>query len=108
MEPITTTAIAYGAWELIGKPFAEKARDFYSEKVLEFVPKLWDKFTSLNDDEQEIIEAVIVEMPEEIRKDEVKFQEYLINNLKIDNQQRVVHAKTYIENFHNHGTTNIN
>lgn len=106
MEPITTTALAVGAWEIIGKPFAVKAREYYSEKVLDKLPELLKKFKPLPQDEQKTIEAVIVEMPEEERKDEEKFKQHINNSLKIKDG-RIIHAKNYIENFHNSGTTYI-
>ena len=109
MEPVTTTVLAVSAWELIGKPFTEKTRDYYSEKVLDYVPKLWDKFTSFKDDDKKAIEAVIIDMPNEVRKDEAKFKEYIVENLIINNQQRVIHTKTNFEHYHNNnGITNFN
>jgi hypothetical protein len=97
MELLTTT-IALSAWEFIGKPFADKARDYYTEKILESIPKLWNKLTSLNDNEKKVIKTVIDEIPEEARKNEEEFKKYIVENIKIDNQNRVIHAKTYIEN----------
>ena len=90
----------------MGKPFAEKAREYYSEKVLEKLPDFWKKFKPLTQDEQKTIEAVIVEMPEEERKDEEKFKQHISNSLKIKDH-RIINAKTYIEHFHNSGTTYI-
>jgi hypothetical protein len=107
MELLTTTTIALSAWEFIGKPFADKARDYYTEKILESLPKLWNKLTSLNDDEKKVIKTVIDEIPEEARKSEAEFKKYIVENIKIDNQNRVIHAKTYIENYYNHGVTNF-
>jgi len=102
---VITTAIAVSAWELIGKPFAEKARDYYSEKVLDSIPNLWDKFTSLNDNDKKAIEAVIIDMPEDVRKDKEKFKEHIVKSLTINNQQRIVQSKTYIETLNNPGGT---
>jgi hypothetical protein len=96
MEPLTTT-IALGAWEFIGKPFAEKARDYCIENILESLPKLWNQLTSLNDDDKEVIKTVIGEIPENIRKNEAEFKKYIVENIKIDNQNRVIYANTYIE-----------
>lgn len=104
MEPITTTALAVGAWEIIGKPFAEQAREYYSKKVLDGLPELLKRFKPLTKNEQKTIEEVIVEMPEEERKDEEKFKQH-INNSLIIKDGRIIHAKNYIENFHNYGTT---
>ncbi len=107
MEPITTTALALAAWEIIGRPFAEKARDYYSEKALESIPKLWENFSSFNDKDKDIIEAVIIDIPEGTRQDKEKFMEYVTNNIQINKQHRVIYTKTYIENFHTSGTTNF-
>ncbi len=85
MEPVTTVALALGAWEIIGKPFAEKAREYYSEKVLESLPKLWEKYTYLPDSDKKEIEAVIIEIPEDIRKNEKEFKKYIENKINIVN-----------------------
>lgn len=105
--PITTTALALSAWELIGKPFVEKARDFYSEKALESLSALWEKFTSLTNEDKKALEAVIVDMPEEVRKDETKFQKYIIENITINNQQRSIHTEKYYENITVNGSANF-
>lgn len=102
MEPITTAAIVISAWEIIGKPFAEKTRDYYSEKILDKLPELWHKFPSVSKDEQEVIKEVILEIPDEQRKDEISFKKHLNNNLKIKNS-RFIKAKIYNETIVNSG-----
>lgn len=104
MDSISITAIAMAAWEILGKPFAEQAREYYAEKVLDNLPELWKKFKPLSEDEKKTIEAVIVDMPEDERKDEEKFKQHISNNIQIKDQ-RIINAKNYIENFHNSGGT---
>ena len=82
MEPFTTAIVGKFLWDNIGKVILDKAKERYSEKLLEKIENILSKIP-FNKKEFEIIETEIVNADMDTFKNEDSFLEYIDNNEKI-------------------------
>jgi hypothetical protein len=78
MEPITTL-VGIALWEYIAKPLADKAKDRFSDTLLDGV---LNKF-NLKNDTKDTIKLELSNLDDEILKDKTKFLKYFDENNKI-------------------------
>jgi hypothetical protein len=79
MEPITTTTLAITLWEYLGKPIIDKAKDKYSEKMLDLALSI----LKIKDNDKKVIKTELLKCDESILTNETKFLEFINKNNNI-------------------------
>ncbi len=86
MEPISTTAISLALWEVAVKPVVKSVQKEYGEEAKKLLKssfsKAWQKLPFTRQ-EQEVIEAEIIDANIEVLSDEKRFLEFIQNNNQI-------------------------
>lgn len=83
MEPITAAILGSVLWENLGQPVLDKAKEQYSEKVLEKIDGVLAKLP-FKKKELELIEAEIIDADIGLLTDKKNFIEFIQNNQKIN------------------------
>ena len=92
MEPITAAILGSVLWDNLGQPVLDKAKEKYSEKVLEKIDAVLVKLP-FKKKERELIEAEIMNADKKLLTDKKNFIEFIQNNQRINEVLSIVNKR---------------